>query len=368
MSSRTSPTRVSLNFWSRPPYLLDVYGRVIGNYRPTASLVSDVYRVDIGRSGILGVVSGDATTADVDVLGIPQEGGSLNLSQYSNNYAFGIAYALVQDSNGNGRMDGADRLIDSKSISSKVNGFVVFQKAVTPGTYFIELSDTNGAASKGGDPIKYILAESKSLSTILFIPGAAAVNNPQIPRSITGGSGNDILRGTAAADRILGGNGNDTLYGFAGNDVLDGQNGNDTLIGGSGNDTLSGGAGNDTLVGGLGNDTLTGSSGSDRFIFDTNTIYNQSTIGIDVIRDFNVVQDKIVLDKTTFRSLSRLSFASVASIAQALRSTAQFAYVRSTGGLYYNQNGAAAGFGTGGQFAMLTAGLQLTQRNFSLQP
>ncbi|QLA20092.1 beta strand repeat-containing protein [Desulfolutivibrio sulfoxidireducens] len=115
--------------------------------------------------------------------------------------------------------------------------------------------------------------------------------------NLTGGSGNDILKGDSLANVLAGGNGNDRLYGLAGNDSLSGGAGNDLLDGGTGNDTLAGGTGTDTatyswatsavrvnlgtttaqntgaggtdtlssienVTGGSGSDTLTGSSGA----------------------------------------------------------------------------------------------------------
>jgi hypothetical protein len=42
-------------------------------------------------------------------------------------------------------------------------------------------------------------------------------------------------------------------------------------------------------------------------------------------------------------------------------------YSSSTGNLFYNQNGAAAGLGAGSQFATLSANLALTANDFLLQ-
>ncbi|WP_275415822.1 calcium-binding protein [Leptolyngbya sp. CCY15150] len=80
---------------------------------------------------------------------------------------------------------------------------------------------------------------------------------------LVGASGDDILRGGADRDTLLGGTGNDQLFGDAGNDILNGDAGNDRLDGGSGNDLLQGGSGNDVLIGGTGNDRLDGGIGND---------------------------------------------------------------------------------------------------------
>jgi Ca2+-binding RTX toxin-like protein len=74
--------------------------------------------------------------------------------------------------------------------------------------------------------------------------------------NLTGGGGDDFLRGNASANIIHGGPGNDTIEGGAGNDALYGDAGDDKLYGGTGDDHLVGGAGADRLYGGDGNDLL----------------------------------------------------------------------------------------------------------------
>lgn len=140
---------------------------------------------------------------------------------------------------------------------------------------------------------------------------------------------------------------------------------NDSLVGGDGNDTLSGLTGNDTLNGRRGDDLLTGGIGGDRFLFDINTAFNNQ-VGVDRITDFTRGQDKIVLDKSTFKSLNTLSFASVNTLAQGLTSNALIFYIRSSGSLYYNQNGALGGFGNGGLFAKIDGSPALAASDFVL--
>jgi Ca2+-binding RTX toxin-like protein len=57
--------------------------------------------------------------------------------------------------------------------------------------------------------------------------------------NVTGGSGNDLLRGNDAANLLIGNDGYDTLEGGAGNDTLISGNDLDTLDGGAGSDTVS---------------------------------------------------------------------------------------------------------------------------------
>ncbi len=81
-----------------------------------------------------------------------------------------------------------------------------------------------------------------------------------------GFDGNDTIEGGGGNDTLLGGNGNDSLLGGWGNDHLEGEDGNDTLVGDDGNDRLFGGAGNDRLLGDRGNDHLEGGTGNDTLI------------------------------------------------------------------------------------------------------
>lgn len=177
----------------------------------------------------------------------------------------------------------------------------------------------------------------------------------------------DVL-GTQVGDSITGNDDNNLLNGNGGMDRLSGLGGNDTLIGGAGKDKIVGGEGNDRLTGGLGNNTLTGGAGKDSFIFDTGTVFNPST-SQDKLTDFKHGEDKIVLDRTTFTALGKkVSFAKVNSLDAAASSSALITYVRSTGRLFYNQDGSTPGFGSGGLFAILKGGTGgLTASDFSVQ-
>jgi uncharacterized repeat protein (TIGR01451 family) len=181
-----------------------------------------------------------------------------------------------------------------------------------------------------------------------------------------------------SSDVINGQGGDDRIEGLSGADLLRGGLGNDTLIGGLGADQLTGNNGNDNLLGGYGDDQLTGGSGADRFIFDVNTAFSLlPSPGIDSLTDFSQAEtDRIVLDKTTFTALqSRVGrgfsradeFAVVVSDAAVNRSAAKIVYNSANGKLFYNQNGAAAGLGVGGNFAVLTGNPSLAASDFVLQ-
>ena len=74
---------------------------------------------------------------------------------------------------------------------------------------------------------------------------------------VVGGSGDDRITGTSAANTFIGGPGNDTLDGRDGNDVLEGGDGTDKLDAGNGDDILrSRDAAADTVNCGAGTDSI----------------------------------------------------------------------------------------------------------------
>ncbi|MBK1990919.1 M10 family metallopeptidase C-terminal domain-containing protein, partial [Sphaerospermopsis aphanizomenoides BCCUSP55] len=248
----------------------------------------------------------------------------------------------------------------------------------------------------------------------LTLTGTSAING-------TGNTNNNILRGNSANNTLAGLNGNDT-YGFVANsalgtdtisetttggiDTLDftgttaavkanlgvtvsqtvnsnlklilsannvienatGGTGNDRLtgntldnllVGGEGNDQLQGLAGNDTLLGGLGDDILIGGVGNDKYQFQNSGVFNTS-LGVDLITDFAVGQDDIVLSKTTFNAITNAAgqaltdFAVVANDGLVDASNARIVYSQETGSLFYNQNGNVLGASSVFEFAYLS--------------
>jgi Ca2+-binding RTX toxin-like protein len=91
------------------------------------------------------------------------------------------------------------------------------------------------------------------------------------PVQLLGGAGNDVLLGGDAVDQLLGGDGNDTIDGDKGADVAFGNGGNDTFVWdpGDGSDAFDGQDGTDTLVfnGAAGNEKFELSANDDRLRF-----------------------------------------------------------------------------------------------------
>jgi hypothetical protein len=110
--------------------------------------------------------------------------------------------------------------------------------------------------------------------------------------------------------------------------------------------------GNDVLDGGTANDTLIGGAGSDTFVFSTALAANRDTV-----QDFAPGVDKLRLDDDIFTALtpgvlSADAFASGRGLVAAQDATDRIIYNTTTGGLYYDADGAG---GTAAlQFAVLS--------------
>lgn len=105
-------------------------------------------------------------------------------------------------------------------------------------------------------------------------------------------SGTDIGRDTLISiENVLGGSGSDRIAGNVSANFL---------TGGARADTILGGEGNDTLWGGLGDDDLNGGLGADTFLYYREQGMNTIAFGRDVIRGFDVNEDRLEVDSRIF--------------------------------------------------------------------
>ncbi|CUH82626.1 CAP domain-containing protein [Tropicibacter naphthalenivorans] len=125
--------------------------------------------------------------------------------------------------------------------------------------------------------------------------------------TLKGGGGSDLMSGEAGDDFLKGGTYRDTVLGGDGNDTLVGNRHDDSLSGGAGADDLNGGGNNDTLIGGADDDTLKGGAGADVFVFDLDH-------GADVIRDFDLTEDRLALTYSLMGGQSVTDILGAASI------------------------------------------------------
>ena len=109
--------------------------------------------------------------------------------------------------------------------------------------------------------IARLLATALVLAAAAVLPASSATAGT--PCTITGTSGDDLLRGTNGPDVICGLGGDDRIRGRLGNDLLRGGDGDDNLFGNAGPDRLIGGSGSDFMVAGRGRDRSFGGPGQD---------------------------------------------------------------------------------------------------------
>lgn len=267
--------------------------------------------------------------------------------------------------------DGDDRFIWNNGDGSDfINGGAGF-----------DVTQVNGADG-AGDEFDLREVDGQAIFNRLNL-GLFTLTNEEIEQfEINGQGGDDSLTvgdltgSDVQAVIFSGGDGHDFLdaSGTLTPITADGGAGDDILIGGAGDDILIGGDGADLLIGGAGNDILIGGTGIISVGFDTGTAFNAADIGTDLIQNFGTT-DSIVLDVTVFTELtsaiggplSASEFAVVDSDEAAALSDALIIYGANSGNLYYNANGAAAGFGDGAQFATIEGAPALDADNFVVQ-
>jgi Ca2+-binding RTX toxin-like protein len=230
----------------------------------------------------------------------------------------------------------------------------------------------NGGAGNDLYIVDNLGDQVNEIANVIFLPGGfplfiGGIDTVQSSVDFTLGDFVEILEltGSATIDGT-GNNINNRITGNSANNTLNGGAGNDTLLGGTGDDLLIGGFGNDSLNGGAGNDTLVGNVGADRFVFDSGAAFNSADLGVDIIHVFSVGLDTIVLDQTTFGAINNTDIGIVANDNAAEISDELITYSVATGNLFFNQNGAAAGLGTGDQFATLGNSPLLSTADFQI--
>ena len=138
--------------------------------------------------------------------------------------------------------------------------------------------------------------------------------------------------------------------------------------GNSASSSASGGSTSSTQSATAAVDTLTGTAKkADTFAFASSPNYNSSA---DHITNFSTKdKDKVQISSSVFGLSSKGTFKiakNLKALDQLSKSNTQFIYSKADGGLYFNQNGPEAGFGTGGIFAILEGNPSLVTKNVSV--
>jgi hypothetical protein len=243
----------------------------------------------------------------------------------------------------------------------------------------LDLSQSTAFSLRIADQTFYLMANDRLLLSGPVQDYSKAVVNPLLPFNPyklanfiflgdnTTSAGAKVELGDMSLQQARpGANTADLMLGTGAADALNGQGGNDELRGRAGDDWLIGGAGADLIKGGIGDDMLIGGSDADAFFFSSGSRFRMSQLGVDTIADFQSGQDRLRLSRRTFDALPGLgtlaasSFAVVSDDVAAAVSAAPLVLNTASGGLFYNPNGSAAGFGTGaeggGRFVQLWGG------------
>ncbi len=155
----------------------------------------------------------------------------------------------------------------SDMLESGDGGSIVFADAFTvSGSLNFNFSSFLNSSSQ--DNAESLLTQGLVFQTAIGLPGDGSNTN-----EITGGSGFDLVFGSAGADNVDTGGGTvDVVFGFGGVDTINaGDTDSLVAVGGDGNDIITGGSTANILVGGAGNDSVTGGAGADVVIGDSFT-------------------------------------------------------------------------------------------------
>jgi Ca2+-binding RTX toxin-like protein len=206
---------------------------------------------------------------------------------------------------------------------------------------------------------------------------------------ITGNDGDNVLDGKKGADWMAGGIGNDVYYidnvgdvvveeAGAGIDTVHsiyslflGDNVENLVLRGGGNlrgignaldNAIIGNDGANDIYGKGGADVLTGGLGADRFFFDT----APGEGNVDVITDFVVGEDRIVLDDAVFAGVGAPGGLGAGQFRDgaAADPSDRILYDSATGSLFYDADGDGAGAAV--LFARVEAGLALSHADFAI--
>jgi Ca2+-binding RTX toxin-like protein len=262
-----------------------------------------------------------------------------------------------------------DRVIESGGQGYDVVRTSASHTILTPGAdiELLETTDADGTAF-------VVLYGNSSGNQIIGNNGSNIIDGREGVDQMIGRAGNDYYTVDHASDRVIeiGGQGIDEVYAYvdwiltAGSDVevlrAGDFNAAINLTGNANGNVVIGSNASNILNGGDGRDELTGLGGQDRYLF--NTPLNAPT-NVDVITDFVVADDTILLDNAVFSSslgLGNISAGEFVIGTAAQDANDRIIYDSSTGALFYDNDG--VGGNAQVQFAELSRGLALTNLDF----
>ena len=228
------------------------------------------------------------------------------------------------------------------------------------------LTSVSYALTAGAD-VEVFRTTDDNGTTAIDLTGNASGNE------ITGNNASNVLDGGGGNDQLIGRDGDDTYLVDSATDTIteNGGQGIDTvrtnvsyvltagadvellatsddngtaaidLTGNANGNIVRGNNGNNVINGGDGDDDLTGLGGQDLFLFDTPL---DAAVNLDVITDFNVADDTILLENTVFGAFAAGGLAAERFVigTAALDANDNIIYDAVTGALYYDSDGNGA--------------------------
>jgi Ca2+-binding RTX toxin-like protein len=188
------------------------------------------------------------------------------------------ALAVSQPAWGSTAASQPPTLLAGEGAGAEQNALSLYYNGVSMkyhvGESFINIAAQVGCVQMGSKDVECDTAQISDVAVFVHAGADSVSDNIDLPATIEGGDGNDILDGGPQGDRLDGELGNDQLFGDNGPDVLgDGGNffgadGNDQVYGGNGNDTIEGG---DIANTGKGADLLDGMANTDTLDYSLRT-------------------------------------------------------------------------------------------------
>jgi len=175
------------------------------------------------------------------------------------------------------------------SGGAPTSGTVTGIRAVLNGTLLYEAS---GFSTPVSSWLAWIQANDTLAAYRTVLAGDDVINGSAAADRLFGFAGNDSMLGGGGADRLEGGDGADTVMAGAGNDTivdttgsnyLRGEEGDDVIQGGDGFDDAHGNQGNDIVRGGGGNDWVVGGKDDDQLYGEVGDDIAYGNLGNDTV-------------------------------------------------------------------------------------
>lgn len=246
----------------------------------------DIMNAGIGNDTLFGGADNDKIFAGAGDDQLSGDGGADYIEGQSGDDTFHLSNSFGNDTLVGGET--AEVLGDRLDLSDLTGGVTVTFTGEEAGTVasgadtagFTEIE--NVTFTDNGDVID-LKARMDDNSYVTAGAGDDTISGGSGQDSLRGGDGNDYIDGGSGGGNLEGGAGDDTVIGGADAEDIYGNAGDDSLVGGGGDDRFFVGTGVDTIIGGSGNDYIDVQNDTDR-----DTIVLADGAGADTIHGFDL--------------------------------------------------------------------------------